>query len=304
MRPLLAVVLLALAACAEPQSSPPPSPFELRDVSPQSLELTENGQPVFVYNHGLMTKEGVPEDRYRCCYVHPLYAPNGVVLTDDFPADHYHHRGVFWVWPIVEIDGERYDLWLMNGIKKRFGRWLARETAADSARLAFENGWFAGDEEVVRERVEIVTHRAEDQQRRLDFALRLEALGKTVRLQGQPTEAKGYGGFSVRFAPREETVITTDTGRETEDTNMVPHAWAREDGVFAGGRAGLRIDIDPSNPAYPNGWCLRHYGFLGVNFPGNEAYELRPDEPLVLRYSVTVFAVDEQAAGNESDGGH
>jgi len=124
--------------------------------------------------------------------------------------------------------------------------------------------------------------------------LRFESLGKTIRLQGAPTDAKGYGGFCVRFAPREETVITTDAGRETEDTNMVPHAWAREDGVFEGGRAGLRIDIDPANPDYPNGWCLRHYGFLGVNFPGNEVYELQPGQPLQLQYSVTLFADEEQ----------
>jgi hypothetical protein len=287
MKRLFVLALLASAAAAE-------SPYQFREVSPQSLELRENGQPVFVYNHGRMTKEGVPEDRYRCCYVHPVYAPNGVVATDDFPTDHYHHRGIFWAWPIVEIDGERRDLWLMNGIRKRFGRWLARETAADSARLAVENGWFVGDEKAVREQVEIVAQRAEGDRRRLDFTLRFDSLGKTIRLQGAPEEAKGYGGFSVRFAPREQTAITTDTGRETEDTNMVPHAWAREDGIFENGRAGLRIDVDPANPGYPNGWCLRRYGFLGVNFPGNEAYELQPGQPLTLRYSVTLIAGDEQ----------
>ena len=285
MKCLLVLTMLASAALAE-------SPFRFRDITPQSVELTENGQPVYAYNHGLITKEGAPEDRYRCCYVHPVYAPNGAVLTDDFPADHYHHRGIFWVWPVVTIGGERHDLWLMSGIRKRFGRWIAKETAANSARLVFENGWFAGGAEVVRERVEIVAHPAEDDRRRLDFSLRFDALGSRIELRGDPTDSKGYGGFCVRFAPRQDTVITTDAGRETADTNMVPHPWAREDGLFDGGRAGLRIDIDPANPGYPNGWCLRHYGFLGVNFPGNETCTLRPGEPLEMKYSVTVYAVD------------
>src|SRR5688572_12125229 len=30
----------------------------------------------------------------RSGYIHPVHAPNGAVVTDDFPADHLHQRGV------------------------------------------------------------------------------------------------------------------------------------------------------------------------------------------------------------------
>jgi hypothetical protein len=266
------------------------SPFSFKEISPDSLQLSENGKPVFVYNHGVMLKEGAPGDRARCCYVHPVYAPNGVVVTDDFPADHYHHRGIFWVWPVVTIEGQRHDLWLIKGIRKKFERWHGRNTAPDLALLAFENGWYVGEDRVVREVVEIIARPARDGERKLDFTLTFEAFSKPVELLGDPTNDKGYGGFCVRFAPRKETVLTTDSGREAKDSNMVPHSWAREDGTFANGRAGLRIDIDPSNPGYPNGWCLRHYGFLGVNYPGNEPHTLTPGKPLTLKYKVTLFA--------------
>jgi hypothetical protein len=266
-------------------------PFQFREVSPASLELTENGKPVFIYNHGLMRKQGVPEDRYRCCYLHPVYSPDGVVLTDDFPSDHYHHRGIFWTWPIVRIDGQQYDAWLIHGIRQKFVRWIARETGAQSARLGVENGWYVGGRKVVRETVEIRVHPAAAGQRQLDFTLHFEALDTPVVLQGEPTQQKGYGGFCVRFAPREATIVTTDKGREARDTNMAPHPWARLDGTFAGHRAGLRIDDNTSNPGYPNGWCLRYYGFLGVNFPGNRAYTLQPGRPLVLKYKVTLFSI-------------
>ena len=39
----------------------------------------------------------------RCHYIHPLYGLDGEVLTEDFPADHPHHRGIFWGW---------HQLWL------------------------------------------------------------------------------------------------------------------------------------------------------------------------------------------------
>ena len=61
---------------------------------------------MLVYNHGVITDEKVPAKdarRSRACYIHPLWGLNGEVLTDDFPKDHYHHHGVFWAWPHVEI---------------------------------------------------------------------------------------------------------------------------------------------------------------------------------------------------------
>jgi hypothetical protein len=100
----------------------------------------------------------------------------------------------------------------------------------------------------------------------------------------------GYGGFGIRFAPREGTAIRTDAGQEARDTNLVPHAWAALEGDFAGRHAGARIDDDAANPGFPNGWCLRLYGFLGVDFPGVRMYDIQPGAPLVLKYQVSVFS--------------
>lgn len=264
------------------------SPFRFEQVSPETLRLTEAGQPVFEYHPGVMLPPGVPEDRARCCYVHPVWAPNGVVLTDDFPRDHYHHRGIFWAWPVVRIGGEQYDLWTIKGIHQRPLKTLAEDTLSHSAVLAVQNGWFLGERQVVRETVRITVHPAAGGSRRLDFDLAWEAAGAPVVLRGDPTDSKGYGGFSVRFAPREHTTIVTDRGRAAGDSNMESHAWAEQSGRFEKGQAALRIDIDPGHPGFPNGWCIRHYGFLGVNFPGNETYRLAPGQPLRLKYTVTV----------------
>jgi hypothetical protein len=233
-----------------------------------------------------MRKAGAPEDRSRCCYVHPVYSPEGIVVTDDFPKDHYHHRGIFWTWPIVIVDGVKHDAWLIQGVKQRFAKWHARETGANSARLAVENGWFVGDRKVVREDVEIIAEPTVDGGRTIRFRLRFEAVASPVELRGEPAENKGYGGFCVRFAPRKDTQLTSDKGVEAKDTNMTPHEWARLEGTFEGRRTGLSIAIDHANPGFPNGWCLRHYGFLGVNYPGLDSFVLHPGQPLELKYRV------------------
>ena len=237
--------------------------------------ITQGGKPAFVYNHGMVLGNGAPEVKRRSGYLHPVYAPDGTVVTDDFPKDHWHHRGIFWAWPIVRSGGEKYDPWAVEAdCKSRFVRWLGRDARSSTAKLAVENGWFAGEKKLVREIVEITAHPARGMRRSIDFLISLEATGAPVELEGEPTQEKGYGGFSVRFAPRRETVVTTDKGAQARDTDMVPHSWAQLEGTFEGRRAGLRIDIDPANRAFPNGWCLRNYGFLGVNFPGRKTFTL------------------------------
>ncbi len=265
--------------------------FALRDVSPTSLELIDDAKPVFVYNHGMMLKEGVPEDRRRSGYVHPLYAPNGAIVTDDFPKDHYHHRGVFWGWPSVKIDGTEYDLWMMKGgLQQRFVRWTSKKLSGDRAIIAAENGWYAGDRCIMREDVEVVAHPVENGRRDIDFTLRLTALERPVTLQGEMPNKKGYGGFNIRFGSREDTVLRIPEDDHAQDSDMKPLPWAELVGTFEGKRAGARITQDANNPGFPNGWCLRNYGFLGANYPGLDPLTLHPGKPLTLKYTLTVFA--------------
>jgi len=280
------ILLLVLAGTARAE-------FLFRDQGPASIELTENGAPVFVYNHGRMLKDGVPADRARCCYLHPVYAPNGVVITDDFPSDHYHHRGVSWTWPVVTVDGKKYDLWTIRGILAKFERWVRKEAKKNKAVLAFENGWYVGDRRVVSEQVEIVVHPAGGGRRDLDFTVRLRAADADVAISGSP-EGKGYGGFTIRFAPRTDTVIRTAGLEKAPDSDLRPEPWAQLTASFDGRQAGARITIDPSNRGYPNGWCLRNYGFLGVNFPGLQHHRLDPDAPLIMKFRMSLLSEREQ----------
>jgi hypothetical protein len=252
------------------------------------LELRDNGAPVLAYNYAMRLENGAPEIKRRSGYIHPVWAPNGAVVTDDFPRDHWHHRGIFWAWPVVRHEGKKYDVWtLTGGPQSRFIKWLEKKDGA-TARLASENGWFLGDRQILREVVRFDVEPAANNSRRMRFELTFEAVGGPLEIAGSPDANKGYGGFSVRFAPRTNTVVRTDKGVEPKDTDMVPHPWAELEAIYAGKRARLRIDDDASNPGFPVGWCLREYGFLGANHPGLTPLTLVPGKPLTLRYTVTV----------------
>ena len=265
-------------------------PFAFRERSADTLELTDRGAVVFAYNHGMILQEGAPANLRRSGYLHPVHAPNGAIVTDDFPKDHYHHRGISWMWPVVMIDGVRHDLWVLRGIRARFVRWTERVATGRNATLGVENGWFTGEMQVVREHVTIRVHPVAGNRRDMDFTLRFESLGKAMGLSGSPDQNKGYGGFNIRFGPRENTVIRTAPGEQASDSDLKPQPWAELAGTFGSQRAGVRITVDSANPGFPNGWCLRHYGFLGVSFPGLGTHTLEPSRPLELRYRVTLFS--------------
>lgn len=271
--------------------------FQFHDLNSQSIEVTDDGVPVFVYNYGIISKEDAAPDRARCCYLYPVYAPNGVVVTDDFPQDHPHHRGISWMWPVVVVDGKTYDLWTIKGILDRFEKWGRKKAGKDMAELAFQDGWYVGERKVVQENVEIVAHSIVEGHRDLDITVTLHSMGAEVQIGGTHDQDKGYGGgLEIRFAPRTDTKIRTSAQEDAPDRDRVPAAWAELSGNFAGQRATTRVTEYPSNPGAPNGWCLRHYGFLGVDYPGLELRRLDSKVPLTMKFRVSIL-------GNSSSAG-
>jgi hypothetical protein len=291
MKPIICLALLSgFASCLSAQG-----PFAYRDVDGVGLELTESGKPVFVYNYGTILSRGAPEKMRRSTYLHPVYAPDGNVITDDFNPNHVHHRGISWMWPVVIVDGKTYDLWTVGEIRQRFVRWTKREAGPESAVLGVENGWYIGERKVMNEKVEIRTWRATGNSRRIDFTLEFEPTEAPVGIAGTPDQKKGFGGFCFRFAPVDggtaKTVIRIDKGLLPKDGVMEPAKWAEVEGDFNGKFERARIDDDPSNPGYPNGWLLRHnFPFMNVSYPGLPHVTLTRGKPLLLKYRVTLFS--------------
>jgi hypothetical protein len=294
---------LLLAGLARPLCGQ--SPFAFQEAGPATLRLTENGKPVFDYNFGAILKDGFAEKERRSAYLHPVYAPDGTILTDDFPRDHPHHRGISWAWPVVNVAGTTFNFWELDGkSRQQFVRWTAREADAQGAHLGVENAWVAEGRRIVKELVDMRVKSPAANQRSLEFVLMLEAVDAPVRIAGSDGlsqgRRKGYGGFSMRFAPRAPatTRIRTDLGLLTRDELLIPHAWAELEGLFGSRPERARIEIDQSNPDYPNGWLLRHFGILNPCFPGLTEYLLEPGKPLVLKYRVilTSPAMPSQAS--------
>jgi hypothetical protein len=221
-----------------------------------------------------------------------VYTPAGVAVLDDFPKDHWHHRGIFWAWPVVETREGRFDLWMMRGVELRSEK--APAVVGKPARVSIYayNGWYANGSRIVKEQVSISLYPTRDGAREFDVELRLEAIGDDVTLRGSQEQGKSYGGFSARFAPRTATIVRAGGLDLKKDEDLVPHDWAELDAVYDSARAVLRITPDRSNPEVPYQWCLRAYGFIGASYPGRtpqrDRLELVRGRPLTLKFRVQV----------------
>jgi len=269
--------------------------FRFEESEGKSLALFDGEKPVLVYNFGIMLKEGVPEKFRRSSYVHPIYGLDGEVLTDDFPRDHYHHRGLFWAWVRVEADGKTYDPWAVGGLPTKFEKWLGRQTGTAAAGFGVQNGWYAGERKVVNEQVRFHVGHADDVGRAIDVDLTFEATDKPVRIGGELPLKKGYGGFGLRYAPHTKpAVMTMKDGAGSSDVIGLRSAWADYSARFnkASATAGMAILADPRNPGFPNSWLLREYGYIGPTWPGVDTFTLEPGIPLRLRYRVWVHRGD------------
>jgi hypothetical protein len=262
--------------------------FRFEPVSDKSLGLWEGRQPVLVYNHGVLSKAGVPANRNRSTYIHPLYGIDGEVLTDDFPKDHYHHRGLFWAWPHVRIGSRGYDLWTIEGVHQRFQKWLAREVNPQSAVLGVENDWHVDGQKVMEERVWVRVYPADEDHRIIDLEFFWTPAEQPVTLAG--AAGKSYGGLTLRYGPRVDTVITTPLGTGKEDLAVTRLPWADLSARFEGRAkpSGAAIFIGTDHPDFPPTWLTRHYGVLCVGWPGVEPQTFQPGATTQAKYRLWI----------------
>jgi hypothetical protein len=267
---------------------------------PQGYWFTDGDTRVLFYQ---AERKALPDGRAaRSNYFHPLYDLDGRVLTEDFPADHIHHRGIFWAWHQVRIAGKTVqDQWV-----NRDSFWTIRDARIDtdssSASLALRVVWESplftdaqGQRRpFVEERSVTRVHQAEGAIRKIDFHQQLIALVDGVEIGGSE-DAKGYGGFSFRVVMPPDIGFTGAQGAVTPIENAVgPSPWMDVSGSYAAsGRSGLTVLTHPSTTGFPQPWILRARGSMqNAAYPGRQPVAIQRDRPVILRYRLVLHRGD------------
>ncbi len=284
--------LFLLLICASGFYSDTKSSFSFKETE-QGIELFENGQAVFFYQR----KPKSSDDKYICNnYLHPLYSIDGDTLTEEFPADHPFHRGVFWAWHQVFINNQSIgDSWIMQNITQDVVG-LKTNIQPETAHLELDVNWksstWQSGKVFLKEHTNIIVHSLqEDAVRTIDFEISLTALVPGVSIGGSDNE-KGYGGFSARIKCPEDLVFTSTYGPVIPKDNQIEAGpWLDFSGTFGPVKkiSGLTLVCHPTTPNYPAPWILRQSASMqNIVFPGRERIGLLTDKPIVLRYRIII----------------
>lgn len=272
--------------------SAPTAGIRVEDDKGKSLLFRSGVRSVAKYNYGLIQKNpGKPSAFDRTAYFHPVWAPCGHIITDDFPKSHKHQRGVFLAWTRATIGKYKADFWNL-GVRRGktrhkglssvvsgpvFGGFVARNDCVAEDRVAIEETW------VTR------VYARPTGPWIIDFDIRHTAVDKRVVL-----EKYHYGGMAFRGRPdwlkRKRPTIEASDGFNAKKGATESAKWIDMAGELPGGKQGGIVLIDhASNPTYPTAARIHPKDpYFCFAFSRRGAYTIEPGQSLELRYRCVI----------------
>lgn len=293
MRALFAAALTGLALLLAPVAAQARPDLLDAVIGADGVTVTENDQPVFFYRTKPALQATEPG---RANYVHPLYAPDGTILTEDRPADHPHQRGVFWAWHQIRL-GDRVvaDGWFMKGLVFVVKKTAFATDKTGAGTLTLDIDWIvtSGPElvYVATETTRVKVQPLKDGTRRISFDTSVVATVDGLSLGGSD-DSKGYGGFSMRliapdrlvFASRGKTVVPSPTLPVVAGDSM-GFAWPSQPGLSQWA-VGLNCKVD-GRPITQ--WTLRkELSMQNCVWPGRAPVALVKGKPLRLQSTLVI----------------
>jgi hypothetical protein len=262
-----------------------PMALILNEVLECKFSLADGDTPILTYHYG--------PDLYKP-YFHPIYAPNGQVVTDDAPEDHVHHRGLCFAWG--NVNGVNY--WAeINCDESVRGRIVHREfqekaISADLARFVVINDWVAPDgTKPIKEVCHITVYQPHLDFHTIDLRFELHAQSTDV-VMGTPPE---YHGLCYRAAEAEyRKVVNADSRLGELEAKGKPSQWCELGCVLGYQSVGFAIFDHPSNLRHPTRFFAldEAFGFISTSFAHDEPYTISAGETLTLKYRLLIHLGD------------
>jgi len=265
--------------------------------SDQGIEIKEAGNKVLFYQKAIKTADGgFPRNNY----IHPLYNLNGTELTEDFPGDHPHHRGVFWAWHQIIVG----TLPLGDAWECRDFIWNINKTDVSSKgqtlKLFISTQWESPlwltkegtKKPFLLENTTISIHAKEHNYRIINFEISLLALEEDLSIGGSDDE-KGYGGFSVRMKLPKSVQFSSFNGIVSPKINAVKGGnWMNITSSSNGMKnaSGIVIISHQGSPGSKQSWILRKKESMqNCLYPGRKPVPVSTTDPTILKYSLLIY---------------
>ena len=232
-----------------------------------AISIFENEQAVLSFQVAAKSIDGNYE---RANYIHPLHDIDGTVLTQDFPEDHKHHRGIFWAWHQILLQGHKIaDSWDCNDFAYEVQKANIIKPNDSSIQLLTETEWTSPNLlnyqkkriPFVRESMELIIYAVKENTRRIDISISLLGLIEGIAIGGSE-DIKGYGGFSFRM-PMPKDLAFIANGKKIMPQNETIQAGNTMNFTASfNGKNKRSIQITSNSKTSTENWILRQKGSM------------------------------------------
>lgn len=275
------------------------------DTSAGNYEMDENtitlqsGQrDILSYFHGPNDPPDQLDDRYkRGGYIHPVYTPNGVIVTNHLNTHvHPHHSGIWSAWTSTRFQDRRPDFWNIHNDNGRVDQvgglqeiWSGPVFTGFRAKHHFTD--LSGTEPIVllNEEWEVRAYHSGESYHIFDLTSTqsMNSL-ETLYLPEYHYGGVGFRGHRDWDDPENGTFLTSDgLGRDGHATRV---NWTHIGGESEGKLAGITVMSHPSNFRHPQPVRI-HPEEPFFNFAPQQMGEMKIEagSPYVARYRYIVY---------------
>ncbi len=270
------------------------------------LEFTVGGKPALAYQ---MDKDALPRadikpEYKRAGYLHPIHTTAGTIVSDDYPAQHVHHHGIWTPWTKTSFQGRTPDFWNMGAktgtveivaLDRSWsgpvhGGFAARHRFVDlSAKpepvVALHETWLVRGFDVPA----VAGPAAELR------VFELEVTQTCATADPLILPKYHYGGFGFRgrgewFGKEKAFFLSSEGTTDRVKANQERMRWVHLWGELAGGPAGLTVLGHPGNFRAPQPVRVHpNEPYVSLNPSELGEWKIEPGKPYVARYRFVAF---------------
>ena len=290
------------------KASPDPGVQNHAGMDRHNISLSYAGKKVLDYRHAFLeAPENVDPLYGKSGFIHPLRSPEGNILTQIQPADHYHHYGIWNPWTGTIVGGQTVDFWnLAYGEGTvRFGGLISKTEgevySSFSLRQEHVNFKARGPDQVaINESWHIKNFPVEIDGRicwLIDFTSTLNnSLDSAIEFSAF-RYGGGIGWRATAAWNKDNSHILTSEGKTRKDADGTHARWCKVEGWFPSGiPSGIVFCSHPGNRAHPepmrvwpedtNGRGDVYFEFCPIR---HQKWTLYPGKDYVLKYRLLVF---------------
>jgi hypothetical protein len=272
----------------------------------ETLTLSVRGKPAIRYQVApIPAPPGASPLLARGGFIHPIWSPDGEVLTRIQPPDHLHHFGLWNPWTRTEFEGRKTDFWNLGD---------GQGTVRVKAVIATTAGAVFGGFRALHEHVDLLAPGgpkvalSEEWQVRVwsgapdSDAWLVDFVSSLGCATDSPLTIEKYRyqglGFRATAAWNDETAtLLTSEGKDKSSGNATRARWCDVRGPGKGGQAGILFMSHPANHDHPERLRIWPTGtnegkenvFFNFNPAQDRDWRLEPGRTYTLRYRMLVY---------------